>query len=404
MFKFMISLLVLINTAFGFQIRTGDRGEDFRLVFQAKEGTQFDVIQVENSLIVKVEELYEDSKLNLSSSPVSNIEIYHSEDRKRAVVYIQTVSPQVKVFTLSNPNRLVIDIKKEAVSIQQPQTVVSKPQTQQQKKSYSIDYTDLDRILTSIQQEKDTEIEVEASYYKSYKGKKKVIVIDPGHGGHDPGATAHGLAEKDINLKVAKILKAMLEKDQRFVVYLTREDDRFIPLYERTLIALEKKADLFISIHTNASENPNLHGTYAYTLNLRGATSKLARMVEERENKTVLNVVKVSANPNVNKIVADMAISHTMTEGLNFAKFVEVNFRNMVKDIEFKRIESANFAVLKTPSIPSILFETAFITNERDAQLLRDDKFLEKVAKVLYKSTSDYFFKYRNLVFNGGRN
>lgn len=212
---------------------------------------------------------------------------------------------------------------------------------------------------------------------------------------------ANGLKEKDINLKVALKLKNYLEKDGRFKVYLTRDDDYFVPLYDRTLIALEKKADLFISIHTNASENPNLSGTYVYTLNLKGATSKLAKMVEERENKTVLNVVKVSTNPNVNKIVADMAISHTMTEGLNFAKFIEVNAKNLLPDTEFKRIESANFAVLKTPSIPAVLVETAFITNEKDAKLLANDKFLDNLAKVLYKSIVDYFFKYKNLVFKG---
>jgi N-acetylmuramoyl-L-alanine amidase len=214
---------------------------------------------------------------------------------------------------------------------------------------------------------------------------------------------ANGLREKDINLKVALKLKSLLEKDSRFKVYLTREDDRFIPLYDRTLIALEKKADLFISIHTNASENPNLSGTYIYTLNLRGATSKLAKMVEERENKTVLNVIKVSANPNVNKIVADMAISHTMTEGLNFAKFAQIYLKRNLRDIEFKRIESANFAVLKTPSIPSVLVETAFITNENDARLLTNDEFLEKFAQSLYKATVDYFFRYKNLVFSKGK-
>lgn len=402
MIKHLLLLLLLLNVAFGFQIRTGDRGEDFRLVLQAKDDAVFEVIRIENSMIVKVSEPYEDSKFNITSSPISSMEMYYSEDRKRTVVYIQTTGSQIKTFTLSNPNRLVIDIKKDTTS----QNMVLKPQTQTQqaKKPDNPDYTELDKILLSIQQEKESEIDIEVGYYKNYKGKKKTIVIDPGHGGQDPGAIGNGLVEKDINLKVAKMLKAILEKDPRFTVYLTREDDRFIPLYDRTLVALERNADLFISIHTNASENTNLYGTYVYTLNLRGATSKLARMVEERENKTVLNVVKVSANPNVNKIVADMAISHTMTEGLNFAKFVEVNFKNIVKDIEFKRIESANFAVLKTPSIPSILFETAFITNERDAQLLKDDKFLEKLAKVLYKSTTDYFFRYKNLVFNGVKN
>lgn len=405
MIRFMLIFLFLFNMSFAFQLRFGDRQEEYRIVFQMSQESEFDIFQIKENIIVKIDEPFENNKINIPPF-ISNIEIYQTEDKKKTIIYIQTVSDTpIKSFTLSNPKRLVIDIKKSY----QPNPIAINKQKQtesqikEEKKSYSIDYADLNKILSSIEQEKEDSIDIDVSYYKNYKGKKRIIVIDPGHGGHDPGATAYGLREKDINLKVAKMLKSYFDKDPRFIAYLTREDDTFIPLYERTLIALEKNADLFISIHTNASENPNLNGTYVYTLNLRGATSKLARMVEERENKTVLNVVKVSANPNVNKIVADMAISHTMTEGLNFAKFVEVNFKNMIRDIEFKRIESANFAVLKTPSIPAILFETAFITNERDAQLLKDDRFLDKLAKTLYKSTSDYFFKYRNLVFKEGK-
>lgn len=402
MLRYLIAILLSLNMGFAFQVRTGDKGEDFRIVFQMKDSTNFDIIQIEKSIIIKIEEPLENSKININSSPISDIEIYQTEDRSKSLVHIQTVSnSQPKIFTLLNPKRIVIDIKKT-----EPQNLAirSNPSPLRQKEEErgisSKDYMDLERILSSIQKEKEDNIDLDVNYYRNYKGKKRVVVIDPGHGGQDPGAVANGLREKDINLKVAKLLKAYFDRDPRFIAYLTRDDDRYITLYDRTLIALQKDADLFVSIHTNASENPNLSGTYVYTLNLRGATSKLAKMVEERENKTVLNVVKVSANPNVNRIVADMAISHTMTEGLNFAKFVEVNFKNIVREIEFGRIESANFAVLKTPSIPAILFETAFITNERDSKLLRDEAFLDKVARSLYKSTSDYFFKYKNLVLD----
>lgn len=395
MIRFILIFLMLFNMSFAFQIRFGDRQQEYRIVIQGNEDTNFDIFQIERTIIVKVNEPLENNRLNIPPF-VSSLEIYQTQYDKKTLIYIEISDNRlIKTFTLSNPKRLVIDIEKNQ------KYTISKPK--EDKKSYSIDYTDLNKILSSIQQEKEEDIYIDVDYYKNYKGKKRIVVIDPGHGGQDPGAIAHGLQEKDINLKVAKILKSYFDKDPRFIAYLTRDKDIFVPLYDRTLIALEKNADLFISIHTNASENQNLNGTYVYTLNLKGATSKLARMVEERENKTVLNVIKVSTNPNVNKIVADMAISHTMTEGLNFAKFIEVNFRNMVRDIEFKRIESANFAVLKTPSIPAILFETAFITNERDAQLLKDDRFLEKIAKSLYKSTSDYFFRYKNLVFSESR-
>lgn len=393
MVRFLLMLLIfIISFSFGFEIRTGEHEDKVRIVLDGVKNA--DIVTVSNNLILKVSEKYKNSNFKLNNSSIKEIEIYTNEEKNSSLIYITLQEGlSYKYFSLSNPDRFVIDIMKVSTVKNQIQKT--------EKKDYQADV--LDTILKNLEnQTKNTSLSsFEIEVPKNFSGKKKVIVIDPGHGGHDPGAMANGLKEKDINLKVALKLKNYLEKDGRFKVYLTRDDDYFVPLYDRTLIALEKKADLFISIHTNASENPNLSGTYVYTLNLKGATSKLAKMVEERENKTVLNVVKVSTNPNVNKIVADMAISHTMTEGLNFAKFIEVNAKNLLPDTEFKRIESANFAVLKTPSIPAVLVETAFITNEKDAKLLANDKFLDNLAKVLYKSIVDYFFKYKNLVFKG---
>jgi N-acetylmuramoyl-L-alanine amidase len=404
-----LSILICIFYVEAFEIRTGIKDYGYRIVFD--DVKNYEYLPLSNTLIFKIDGEFKNSAINLDPKFVKSIEISKDIITKKTIIYLDindNIDP--KVFSLSNPDRLVIDLKvldkKEKQSINENNNTAK--ENKESKKVISKKDSDdvLNKILKSLEMQTIngtsldfTEIEVP----KSFVGRRKIIVIDPGHGGHDPGAMANGLREKDINLKVALKLKSLLEKDPRFKVYLTREDDRFIPLYDRTLIALEKKADLFISIHTNASENPNLSGTYIYTLNLRGATSKLAKMVEERENKTVLNVIKVSANPNVNKIVADMAISHTMTEGLNFAKFAQIYLKRNLKDTEFKRIESANFAVLKTPSIPSVLVETAFITNENDTRLLANDEFLEKFAQSLYKATVDYFFRYKDLVFSKGK-
>jgi N-acetylmuramoyl-L-alanine amidase len=403
-----LSILIWIFYVEAFEIRTGIKDYGYRIVFDGVKNYEY--LPVSNTLIFKIDGEFKDSAIKLNPKFVKSIEISKDIITKKTIIYLDindNIDP--KVFSLSNPDRLVIDLKafdkKEKQSVNENDTV--KENKESKKVISKKDSGDvLNKILRSLEMQtiNDTSsnsIEIEVP--KSFAGRKRIIVIDPGHGGHDPGAMANGLREKDINLKVALKLKSLLEKDSRFKVYLTREDDRFIPLYDRTLIALEKKADLFISIHTNASENPNFSGTYIYTLNLRGATSKLAKMVEERENKTVLNVIKVSANPNVNKIVADMAISHTMTEGLNFAKFAQIYLKRNLKDTEFQRIESANFAVLKTPSIPSVLVETAFITNKNDARLLANDEFLGKFAQSLYKATADYFFKYKNLVFSKGK-
>ena len=403
-----LSILIWVFYVEAFEIRTGIKDYGYRIVFDGVKNYEY--LPVSTTLIFKIDGEFKNSAIKLDPRFVKSIEISKDTFTKKTIIYLEiNDNMDPKVFSLSNPDRLVIDLKvldkKEKQSVSENNTV---KENKESKKVISKKDSDdvLNKILKSLEMQasdNNSSDSIEIEVPKSFAGRKKIIVIDPGHGGHDPGATANGLREKDINLKVALKLKSLLEKDPRFKVYLTREDDRFIPLYDRTLIAIEKKADLFISIHTNASENPNLSGTYIYTLNLRGATSKLAKIVEERENKTVLNVIKVSANPNVNKIVADMAISHTMTEGLNFAKFAQIYLKRNLKDTEFKRIESANFAVLKTPSIPSVLVETAFITNENDARLLANDEFLEKFAQSLYKATVDYFFRYKNLVFSKGK-
>ncbi len=390
-FFVFFSLVIWVANLNAFEIRTGVKDYGYRIVFDGVK--EVEIYPISNTVILKINDEIKTPNLKLDPRFINSLEITKDSERKKTVIFIDFKDNlSIKTFALKGPDRYVIDFIRTVNVAKYPEhkKIVEKNNNQDI----------LDKILKNLESlDKDSEFIEVPSFYA---GKKRVIVIDPGHGGHDPGAIANGLKEKDINLKVALSLKSYLAKDPRFKVYLTRDNDTFIPLYDRTLVALEKKADLFISIHTNASENPNLSGTYLYTLNLRGATSKLARMVEERENKTVLKVIKVSANPSVNKIVADMAISHTMTEGLNFAKFIEKNFTLTKSQTEFKRVESANFAVLKTPSIPAVLVEIAFITNENDAKLLADNKFLNDFAKKLYKSTVDYFFKYRNLVFKEG--
>jgi len=399
-----LSILIWIFYVEAFEIRTGIKDYGYRVVFDGVKNYEY--LPISNAIIFKVVGEFKGSAIKLDPKFVKSIEISKDTVTKKTIICLDindNIDP--KVFSLSNPDRLVIDLKVLKQNVNENNTT---KKNKESKKVISKKDSDdvLNKILRSLEMQTMNGISLDSTEVEvpiSFAGRKKIIVIDPGHGGHDSGAMANGLREKDVNLKVALKLKSFLERDPRFKVYLTREDDRFISLYDRALIALEKKADLFISIHTNASENPNLSGTYIYILNLRDATSELTKMIEKRENKTVLNIIKVSANPNVNKIVAEMAISRTVTEGLNFAKFAQIYLKRNLKDIEFKRIESANFVVLKTPSIPSVLVETAFITNENDARLLANDKFLEKFAQSLYKAAVDYFFRYRNSVFSKDR-
>jgi len=395
MFYRLLFILLFFSISYAFDIRTGNYDNYFRLVIEPDDKGYQILKCEEKNLIIRVSSNLQTvlkNKLKLNPKYIDKVEIFQNSNKNESIIIIslkEKITP--KIFTLDNPYRVVVDFYLNNENITKKENKEKPNKTNDEDIILSI-------LASGLSNKLDLADDIDLPKEKKFKGKKKVIVIDPGHGGKDAGAIANGLVEKDINLKVAKMLKNYLEKDGRFTVYLTREDDTFIPLYDRTVFAIEKKADLFVSIHTNASENTALSGTYIYTLNLRGAKSKLAKMVEERENKAVLDIVKVSANPTVNKIVADLSISNTMTEGLNLAKTLEKQLR---AETDFKRIDSANFAVLKTPGIPSVLVEIAFLTNPNDAEKLKDEEFLRNFSKNLYKGIASYFFSYKNYVFKG---
>ncbi len=428
-------ILIIFTICFSFSlsysltIRTGNHGEFYRVVIEADKELDFDRISFENPsmLILKINEqvnpvLERNPKLKKPDF-IQDFEIIKSYDDLKIILEFKK-NVKYEIFTLSDPFRIIIDIgdkKKEKVikfaKKKESESEIAKnikektqkdpiqdlllsknekKKTNPQKEIvFNVENKFSDPIAAIIQ---GREISLIKELGKIEKSEKKIIVIDPGHGGHDPGAVRNGLREKDVNLKFAKKLKEILEKDPRFEVYLTRNRDKFVSLYSRTVFAVKKKADLFISFHCNSSPSGLGSGTYIYTLNLRGARSKLARLVELRENKAVIDYVRVSANKAVNRIVADLAMNNTITEGNHFAKISKKYLKNVV---DFQGIDSANFAVLKTPGIPSVLIEIAYLTHPIDSQLLKSDIFLEKFNLELYQAILEYFFGYKSKKYAG---
>ena len=414
----IFSICISISFSFGLTIRTGNHGKFYRVVIESDEKLDFDRISFENPsmLILKINKqvnpvLERNPKLKKPEF-IQDFEIIKSYDDLKVILEFKK-NVNYQIFTLSNPYRIIIDIwnkknlkkklkfankikkspkpKNNIFKEEDPiKNIIAKNDNPEKKIQEKISLADENRFTDPIAAIiKGKEIPLIKELGKLQKYEKKVIVIDPGHGGHDPGAVRNGLKEKDVNLKFAKKLKEILEKDPRFKVYLTRDRDKFIPLYSRTVFAVKKKADLFISFHCNSSPSGLGSGTYIYTLNLRGARSKLARLVELRENKAVIDYVRVSANKSVNRIVADLAMNNTITEGNKFARISKKYLKNIV---DFQGIDSANFAVLKTPGIPSVLIEIAYLTHPLDSQLLKSDIFLEKFNLELYQAIIEYFF------------
>lgn len=226
-----------------------------------------------------------------------------------------------------------------------------------------------------------------------HKRETKVVVIDPGHGGEDPGAIGrkYQLKEKDVVLDIAERLKSKLERITNFKVYLTRKGDYFLPLRKRVQMAREAEANLFVSIHTNASRSTTCNGSSVYVLSLEGASDKASELLAEYENAADLVGGHVAEEENgmLTKILLDLAQTNTMNESTIAAKIVSdyIGTIGKTKNMEVKR---ANFVVLRSVDIPSIMVETAFISNHREERLLGKEEFRSQLAAAMATGISEY--------------
>ena len=216
----------------------------------------------------------------------------------------------------------------------------------------------------------------------------KRIVIDPGHGGKDKGASGkNGLYEKNINLKIAKKLSQRIKQDLDMEVLLTRDSDHFIPLEERTAIANTKHADLFVSIHVNASPNPQAEGFETYFLNL--ATDEESIRVAAFENAT--STKRIS---DMQKILKDLMLNTKIDESSRLAGHVQQNVVQVLNEkyspVKNLGVKQAPFYVLIGAQMPAILIETSFISNERERERLSQDDYLDQIVEGLLKGIEGY--------------
>jgi N-acetylmuramoyl-L-alanine amidase len=213
------------------------------------------------------------------------------------------------------------------------------------------------------------------------------IVIDPGHGGHDPGAQAEGINEADLVLDVALRLEKLLKRVAGVAVVLTRRENEFVPLQERTAIANRENADVFLSIHANASSAATVTGVETYFLNF--ATNQGAAAVAARENATSDQTMG-----SLQDVVKAIALSSKVDESRNFATYVQ---REMVESlrpadhtVKDLGVKQAPFVVLVGASMPSVLAEISFITNPQDARLLKAPAYRQRIAQALFDALRKY--------------
>ena len=305
----------------------------------------------------------------------------YNKDTTRVVLDFLSMQ-EYKVFPLENPYRIVIDVYSPGEGTAAAEVKAAKP---------------VGRKTTAN------------SKYRPPKGSKplagdlleqlgltvRTIMLDPGHGGKDPGAVANGLREKDINLRFAKIVGKKL-KTKGFNVVYTRTTDVFIPLEQRTALANVKKADLFISIHCNANRSKKVNGLETYSLNL--AKSKDAVRIAAREN-----AVDPRSISDLQFILTDLMVNSKIKESRDLAKDVQTNTLTRVRKkwkLTNKGTREAPFYVLMGAKMPSVLVELGYITNRTESKRLKSDAYLDYLARGIVEGVLAYKGKIERYAMN----
>jgi N-acetylmuramoyl-L-alanine amidase len=360
---------------------------------------------------------------------------FDTTSKQNRLIFDVTASPQHRVFVMENPSRLVIDISNAHLerSLAQPSEghplfnrvragvrnktdlrIVVDLKTRISAKKFSLNsnnndvnrlVVDLDSIVVSDvvsnkQQEKtendnSSEVEIKTITQKTTglaHAARSIIAIDPGHGGNDPGA--HGLQgteEKVITFAIAKKLEALINAQSGMKAIMVRRGDYYVGLRERMQIARAAKADLFISIHADAFQDTEIKGASVYTLSTTGASSEAARWLADSANAS--DMVGVSLHDKEDDLAStlfDLTQKGTREASVNVANHVLRSFIS-ISQLHKDTVQKAGFMVLKSPDIPSILVETAFISNASEEQNLLSKQYQSKVANAIFKGVRNYF-------------
>lgn len=222
------------------------------------------------------------------------------------------------------------------------------------------------------------------------------IALDPGHGGEDPGAIGRGGSrEKDVTLQVARRLKARIDREPNMRAVLTRDADFFVPLNMRVHKARRLQSDLFVSIHADAWVDPAANGSSVFVLSESGASSAAARWLAKKENDAdLIGGVNLGAtkDPHLAKTLLDLSQTATNNDSMKLGRAV-LGALGDINRLHKAGVEQAGFAVLKAPDIPSILVETAFISNPAEEKRLTDDDYQDKLADAILRGIRQYFSK-----------
>jgi N-acetylmuramoyl-L-alanine amidase len=333
---------------------------------------------------------------------VSDIRYWSYSEYTRVVISLSDHADYAQ-NRLSRPDRLYVDLKDSVLKNDLPKTIsvgngmlrsVRAGQFSENTVRIVLDFDRMDNYKV-FTMEDPNRLVIDIYGQKQSASLKKRIVLDPGHGGHDPGAVGpRNLYEKDVVLDIALKLKKILAQDQNLEVFLTRDTDAFIPLEQRTAIANSKRADLFVSIHANASPRRDAKGVETYLLNW--TNDEEAMKVAARENAISLKKMK---KMNEGRDVLDMMLSdlrrdNKRDESLKLANFVQQDvvsgLNKSYSHVVDLGVKQALFYVLFGAQMPSVLVEVSFISNPLEEKLLAKDSYRVQLAQSIASGVNKY--------------
>ncbi len=359
-----------------------------------------------------------------SATQIRNARLWRSDDKLR-LVFDLSGPVNYKTFSLTAPERLIIDLSGAGLSGDFSQLVLKNSgitsirsghfgkadtrivldlATPMQLTSFLLPPQDGQghRLVLDLTSATQVPHPIAAAprplVDRAHPKRDIIVVVDPGHGGKDPGAIgSKGQREKDVVLSIAQLLAKRLKREKGFDVKLVRNDDFFVPLRKRVEIAHKHSADMFISVHADAAPRISASGASVYALSEGGATSATARFMAQRENgadllgaTSLLNLK--DKDPMLAGVILDMSMNATIASSLQLGSSILGSLEG-ITSLHQKRVEQAGFAVLKSPDVPSILVETGFISNARDSARLVTARHQQAVAEGLFLGLQRYFQK-----------
>jgi N-acetylmuramoyl-L-alanine amidase len=350
-----------------------------------------------------------------AASQVENVRIWSENDKTRVVLDLSKSTPHT-IITLRGPDRLVIDLTdsrladalrampsgagavrrirsgvsadgKLRVVLDLSHAVRSRSFTTGPNSSYG------DRLVIDLHKSGNLQTVKRASENFT-KGRDIVIAIDPGHGGHDPGAIGRGKTrEKDVALAIGRELARRINAEPGMKAIMVRDGDYYVDHRKRTDIARRNKADLFVSVHADAVEDRRARGASVYALSTKGASDEEAKLLAERENASV-QIGGVALNDKdavLAEVLLDLSQNAALSASLDVGNKVASELGRIGK-MHRKTVQTAGFLVLKSPDMPSILVETAYISNPEEEKRLRDKKHQARIANSVLAGIRNYFY------------